>query len=252
MSEGADWMSLFDELERGEKRAASPQGDGWVVHEEVKKGILAAFKAGKNAEFSGIYEGFVDKDNLPPRMMGVSDGVRLVPGGSSIRRGAYVAKGVIMMPPSYINVGAYVDEGSMVDSHVLVGSCAQVGKRVHLSAGVQLGGVLEPIGMAPVIIEDDCFLGANVVVVEGIRVRRGAVLAPGLILSKAVPVFDLVQGKRMAPGADIPENAVVVPGSRPVLEGWGADQGLSMSTPLLVKYRDEGSDAALAMEQSLR
>lgn len=252
MSETLDWTTLLDELERGEKRAVSPQGEGWVVHEEVKKGILAAFKAGKNAEYSGIYEGFVDKDNLPPRMMGLADGVRLVPGGSSIRRGAYVAKGVIMMPPSYINIGAFVDEGSMVDSHVLVGSCAQVGKRVHLSAGVQLGGVLEPIGMAPVIIEDDCFLGANVVVVEGIHVRRGAVLAPGLILSKAVPVFDLVKGKRMEPGADIPENAVVVPGSRPVTEGWGADQGLSMSTPLLVKYRDEGSDAALAMEQSLR
>ncbi len=252
MSETIDWQSLFDDLESGSKRAASPQGDHWVVHEEVKKGILAAFKAGQNTDYSGIYEGFVDKDNLPPRMMNVSDGVRMVPGGSSIRRGAYVAKGVIMMPPSYINVGAYVDEGSMVDSHVLVGSCAQVGKRVHLSAGVQLGGVLEPIGMAPVIIEDDCFLGANVVVVEGIRVRRGAVLAPGLILSKAVPVFDLVHGRRLEPGADIPENAVIVPGSRPVLEGWGADQGLSMSTPLLVKYRDEGSDAALALEQSLR
>ena len=252
MSESIDWQSLFDDLENGSKRAASPQGDHWVVHEEVKKGILAAFKAGQNTDYSGIYEGFVDKVNLPPRMMRVSDGVRMVPGGSSIRRGAYVANGVIMMPPSYINVGAYVDEGSMVDSHVLVGSCAQVGKRVHLSAGVQLGGVLEPIGMAPVIIEDDCFLGANVVVVEGIRVRRGAVLAPGLILSKAVPVFDLVQGRRLEPGADIPENAVIVPGSRPVLDGWGADQGLSMSTPLLVKYRDEGSDAALALEQSLR
>ncbi|MBC7397348.1 MAG: 2,3,4,5-tetrahydropyridine-2,6-dicarboxylate N-succinyltransferase, partial [Bdellovibrionales bacterium] len=180
------------------------------------------------------------------------DKVRIVPGGSSVRRGAYIAKQVVVMPPSYINIGAFVDEGTMVDSHVLVGSCAQIGKRVHLSAGVQIGGVLEPIGQAPVIIEDDAFLGANVVVVEGIRVGKRAVLAPGVILSKAVPLYDLTRDLVLPRGSAVPEGAVVVPGTRPIRTPWAKENGLQVSCPIIVKYRDEKSDASLILESTLR
>ncbi|MDX1586004.1 MAG: 2,3,4,5-tetrahydropyridine-2,6-dicarboxylate N-succinyltransferase, partial [Balneolaceae bacterium] len=183
-----NWEEVLEKLEKGEMRSATPEGDGWKANTKVKEAILASFKAGNNTEYSGIYNGFVDKHNLPPRKFKVEDNVRLVPGGSSVRRGAYVAPGVIIMPPAYINVGAYVDEGTMVDSHALVGSCAQVGKNVHLSAGVQLGGVLEPVGLAPVVIEDDCFIGAGSVIVEGILVKKRAVIAPGVTLSKSIPV----------------------------------------------------------------
>lgn len=171
---------ILDQLETGEIRSATKNEEGtWQANIEAKEAILEAFRNGTNASYEGIYEGFVDKHNLPPRFFEPEDGVRLVPGGSSVRRGAYVAPGVIIMPPAYINVGAYVDEGSMVDSHALVGSCAQIGKNVHLSAGVQIGGVLEPVGMNPVIIEDDCFIGAGAVIVEGILVRRAGRYRPG-------------------------------------------------------------------------
>jgi 2,3,4,5-tetrahydropyridine-2-carboxylate N-succinyltransferase len=156
------------------------------------------------------------------------------------------------MPPAYINVGAYVDEGSMIDSHALVGSCAQVGKNVHLSAGVQLGGVLEPVGLSPVVIEDDCFIGAGSVIVEGILVKKGAVVAPGVILSKSIPIYDCVNEKVLGKGAAIPERAVVVPGTRPMSGEWAAEQGLNVSCPLIVKYRDEQSDASLELEEALR
>lgn len=246
------WKKILDQLEEGSVRAAYPDGESWVANVKVKEAILDAFKAGKNVGYGGIYEGFVDKDNLPPRLMLPEDGVRLVPGGSSIRRGAFVAKGVILMPPAYVNIGAYVDEGTMVDSHALVGSCAQIGKNVHLSAGVQIGGVLEPVGLSPVVVEDDCFIGAGSVIVEGILVKKGAVIAPGVTLSKSVPVYDCVKEKMLGKGAPIPERAVVVPGTRPISNDWGKTQGLSVACPIIIKYRDEGSDASLELEDALR
>lgn len=246
------WEETLDQLEKGTVRAAEPRDGHWEANIAVKESILAAFKAGKNAEYGGIYDGFVDKDNLPPRMFGEEDGVRLVPGGSSVRRGAYVAKGVIIMPPAYVNIGAYVDEGSMIDSHALVGSCAQIGKNVHLSAGVQIGGVLEPVGLSPVVIEDDCFVGAGAVIVEGILVKKGAVIAPGVTLSRSVPVYDCVNKLILGKGAAIPENAIVVPGTRPVGNAWAAELGLSVACPLIIKYRDAGSNASLELEDALR
>ncbi len=247
-----NWKDVLNQLEKGEVRAANPVDGEWKANVEVKEAILASFGAGENMAYGGIYDGFVDKDNLPPRKFQVEDNVRLVPGGSSVRHGAYVAPGVIIMPPAYINVGAYVDEGAMVDSHALVGSCAQVGKNVHLSAGVQLGGVLEPVGLSPVVIEDDCFIGAGSVIVEGVQVKKGAVIAPGVTLSKSIPVYDCVHNKKLEKGAAIPENAVVIPGSRPVGGDWAQEQGLSMACPIIVKYRDEQSDASLELEEALR
>jgi len=247
-----NWEQILEQLERGEIRAAIPKGNTWEANKEVKEAILASFSAGENTEYSGIYDGFVDKHNLPPRRFRKENNVRLVPGGSSVRRGAYVASGIIIMPPAYINVGAYVDEGSMVDSHVLVGSCAQVGKNVHLSAGVQLGGVLEPVGLAPVVIEDDCFIGAGSVIVEGVLVKKRAVIAPGVTLSRSVPIYDCVNEKQLEKGAAVPEGAVVVPGTRPVSGKYAEEKGLSMYCPLIVKYRDEKSDASLELEDLLR
>ncbi len=246
------WEQTLELLEKGEIRAAEPVGDDWKANVEVKNAILDAFKAGKNEEYEGAYEGFVDKHNLSPRKFTVGDKVRMVPGGSSVRRGSYIAPGVIIMPPAYVNTGAYVDEGSMIDSHALVGSCAQVGKNVHLSAGVQLGGVLEPVGLSPVVIEDNCFIGAGAVIVEGILVRKRAVIAPGVVLSKSVPVYDCVNEKQLGKGAPIPEGAVVVPGTRPVGSEWADATGLSVSCALIIKYRDQGSDASLELEDALR
>lgn len=247
-----NWEEILDKLETGEVRAAEPKGDRWEANKEVKEAILASFSAGENTEYSGIYDGFVDKHNLPPRRFSADENVRLVPGGSSVRRGAYVAENVIIMPPAYVNVGGYVDEGSMIDSHALVGSCAQVGKNVHLSAGVQLGGVLEPVGLSPVVVEDDCFIGAGSVIVEGILVKKGAVIAPGVTLSKSIPVYDCVNEEVLGKGADIPERAVVVPGTRPMSGEWAQEQGLNVACPLIVKYRDADSDASLELEDALR
>lgn len=246
------WEKVLDKLETGELRAAEPVNGDWKVNTEVKQAILEAFKAGKNMKYSGIYLGFVDKHNLPPRSFSVDDGVRMVPGGSSVRRGAFVAKGVIIMPPAYINIGAFVDEGSMIDSHALIGSCAQIGKNVHVSAAVQIGGVLEPIGQKPVIVEDNCFLGAGSVLVEGIRVCKGAVIAPGTVLSKAVPIYDCVQKKILPKGSPIPANAVVIPGTRPINNSWAQEIGLKAACPIIIKYRDENSDASLELEEALR
>lgn len=248
-----NWQEVIAQLETGALRAANQDESGnWHANVDVKQGILAAFKAGKNISFEDNYLGFVDKDNLPARQFSPEDGVRLVPGGSSVRAGAYVAEGVIIMPPAYINVGAYVDSGTMVDSHALIGSCAQVGRNVHVSAAVQIGGVLEPIGASPVIIEDNAFLSAGVVIVEGIVVKKGAVLAPGVTLSKSVPVYDCVNEVMREKGAEIPENAIVVPGTRPVKGDWAKAQGLNMACALIVKYRDAQSDAALELESILR
>lgn len=246
------WKEVLDQLEQGKVRAAEPDGDSWSANIEVKNAILEAFRNGKNVAYGGIYEGFVDKDNIPPRIFDEDDGVRMVPGGSSVRRGAYVAKSVIIMPPAYINIGAFVDEGAMVDSHALVGSCAQIGKNVHLSAGVQIGGVLEPVGLSPVVIEDDCFIGAGAVIVEGVLVKKRAVIAPGVTLSKSVPVYDCVNKVVLDKGAAIPEGAVVIPGTRPVKSDWAKNEGLSVSCPIIIKYRDEGSDASLELENALR
>lgn len=247
-----NYEEILDKLETGELRSANKTENGWEANVEVKKAILESFKDGVNTSYEGIYEGFVDKHNLPPRYFEPEDGVRLVPGGSSVRRGAYVASGVIIMPPAYVNVGAFVDEGSMIDSHALVGSCAQIGKNVHLSAGVQIGGVLEPVGMNPVIIEDNCFVGAGAVIVEGILVKSKAVIAPGVTLSKSIPVYDAVNEEIRERGAEIPEGAVVIPGTRPMRGEWAQKEGLSMACPIIVKYRDEDSNASLELEEALR
>ena len=237
-----EWKDVLNKLETGELRSASKVDGVWKANIEVKAAILEAFKAGENIETNG----FVDKHNIMPRNFTVSDGVRMVPGGTSVRRGAYISSGVIIMPPAYVNIGAYVDSGTMIDSHALVGSCAQIGKNVHLSAGVQIGGVLEPIGLAPVIIEDDAFVGAGSVIVEGIQVLKRAVIAPGVILSRGVPIFDCVNERMLEPGQPIPENAIVVPGNRPVNASklpWAKEMGLTMNCALIVKYRDEKSEA---------
>jgi 2,3,4,5-tetrahydropyridine-2-carboxylate N-succinyltransferase len=250
-----DWKIALDLLEKGEIRAANKVDGKWIANTEVKQAILAAFKDGALVEFTQEnYPGFVDKHNLPARKFKPEDKVRLVPGGSSVRSGSYVAEGVIIMPPAYINVGAFVDTGSMVDSHALVGSCAQIGKNVHLSAGVQIGGVLEPIGLTPVVIEDNAFIGAGAVIVEGVCVEENAVIAPGVILSKGTPVYDCVNERMFNAIEGIPKNAVVVPGSRPVSDKlpWAKELNINLNCAVIVKYRDEKTDSSLELEQFLR
>lgn len=249
---------LREALAAGTIRAATRDDFGtWHANTWVKAGILLGFRLGVIVPVAG-QEGFpfFDKDTFPLRKFRITDGVRIVPGGSAIRDGAYVAPGVICIPPMYINVGAYVDEGTMVDSHALVGSCAQVGKRVHLSAAAQVGGVLEPANAVPVIIEDDVLVGGNCGVYEGTIVRARAVLAPGVILSGGTPVLDLVHDRvyRREAGKplEIPAGAVVVPGSRPVKDGPGAAAGVHLYAPVIVKYRDERTDAAVRIEDLLR
>jgi 2,3,4,5-tetrahydropyridine-2-carboxylate N-succinyltransferase len=256
---------LLAALERGEIRAAERDGDGgWRAVPWVKRGILLAFRAGRvvpmpddeRAARPDQPAAFFDKHTIPPRALTLSDGVRVVPGGTSIRRGTYVAPGVVCMPPAFINVGAYVGTGTMVDSHALVGSCAQIGDRVHLSAAAQIGGVLEPVNATPVIIESDAIVGGNCGVYEGTIVRSRAVLGAGVVLTRGTPVFDLVREQvyRAESGRplEIPEGAVVVPGARAARGAWAAAEGLSVQTPLIVKYRDEKTDLATALEQWLR
>jgi len=256
----AAFFALRAELEAGTLRAAEPDASlplGWRVNTWVKRGILLGFRLGALVEM-GAKDGlsFVDKSTFPARRFAAADGVRVVMGGSAVRRGAFVARGVICAPPMYINTGAYVDEGSMVDSHALVGSCAQIGKRVHLSAAAQIGGVLEPVNASPVIIEDDCLIGGNTGVYEGTIVRRRAVLAAGTILTRGTPVYDVARGEMYRATAEmplvIPEGAVVVPGSRAITTGKGAEWGLSVATPIIVKYRDEKTELSLALEDLLR
>jgi 2,3,4,5-tetrahydropyridine-2-carboxylate N-succinyltransferase len=253
------FVELRSALERGEVRSASPDASspiGWRVNAWVKQGILLGFRVGVLQDYPSAGLSFVDKSTYPARQFSQADGIRVVPGGSSVRAGAYVARGVVCMPPMYINAGAWVDEGTMVDSHALVGSCAQIGKRVHLSAAAQIGGVLEPINASPVIIEDDVLVGGNTGVYEGTIVRKGAVLAPGTILTRGTPVFDLVNGTVLRATAElpliIPANAVVVPGSRGVSKGKGQEWGLSLYTPVIVKYRDEKTDLSTTLEDLLR
>lgn len=251
---------LLQLLEEGEVRAAERDHDGqWRAVPWVKQGILLAFRVGKVVALAPSEQGafsFFDKHTLPTRRLTLSDGVRVVPGGSTIRAGAYVAPGVVCMPPMYINVGAHVGTGTMVDSHALIGSCAQVGERVHVSAAAQIGGVLEPINAAPVVIEDEVIVGGNCGVYEGTVVRVRAVLGAGVVLTRGTPVYDLVRetvyrGTAHTP-LEIPAGAVVVPGARAVREGWGATTGLSLQTPIIVKYRDDKTDLATALEGWLR
>ena len=253
--------ALFDEFKRklnaGEVRAASKTDGRWQVNLWVKRGILLGFRMGRIENFSINNQfRFFDKDAYPLRRVTADDGVRIVPGGSSIRDGCYIGRGVTCMPPMYVNVGAYVDDGTMIDSHALVGSCAQIGKRVHISAAAQVGGVLEPIGEMPVIVEDDVLVGGNCGVYEGAIVHERAVLAPGTLLTGGTAVYDLVRDEfyRKSPDGplEIPAGAVVVPGARAVTKGRGEEMGLSIYTPIIVKYRDEKTDAAVRLEDFLR
>ena len=256
----AAFLELRNRLEAGTLRAAEPDTAfplGWGVIVWVTRVILLGFGLGTPVAM-GARDGlsFVDKATYPARRFAPQDGVRVVPGGSSVRAGAYIAQGVVVMPPAYLNVGSYVDEGTMGDSHALVGSCAQVGRRVHLSAAAQIGGVLEPVNASPVIIEDDCLIGGNTGVYEGTVVRARAVLAAGTVLTRGTPVYDLVKGEIYKASAQqplvIPEGAVVVPGSRVVSKGKGAEWGLSVAAPVIVKYRDDKTELSLVLEDLLR
>jgi len=244
-------------LNRGEIRSAEPAGDSWQAVDWVKEGILIGFRMGHLTDYS-LDEQFkyFDKHTYPLKNIDLSNKIRQVPGGSSIRDGSYVSKGVVIMPPAYINVGAYVDEGTMVDSHALVGSCAQIGKSVHLSAGTQIGGVLEPVNATPVVIEDDVLVGGNCGIYEGTIVKQGAVIAAGVILTASTPVYDLVNEEiitRQNHGSlTIPERSVVISGSRAINSDFGREYGLSKYTPIIVKYRDEKTDKSIALEEALR
>ena len=254
--------AAFDELkaalEAGTVRAAQPDystPSGWRVNAWVKQGILLGFRFGDLVEMSAGLP-FYDKDTQTVQSPGVSAGVRIVPGGSAIRGGAYVARGVICMPPMYINIGAYIGEGTLVDSHALIGSCAQIGARVHVSAAAQIGGVLEPVGALPVIVEDDVLIGGNTGIYEGAVIKQHAVIAAGTVLTGSTPVYDLVNGTIIRPSAGqplvVPEGAVVVPGARAVTVGAGKDWGVSLATPVIVKYRDDKTDARTELEQWIR
>jgi 2,3,4,5-tetrahydropyridine-2-carboxylate N-succinyltransferase len=260
--EEAAALGAFERLKAGLNagviRAAERQSDGtWVVHPWVKAGILLGFRLGAIAPAArGGPFPFFDKSTWPLKQVTLADGVRIVPGGSSVRDGAYLAPGTVLMPPVFVNAGAYVGEGTMLDSHVLVGSCAQVGRRVHLSAAAQIGGVLEPVGALPVIIEDDVLVGGNCGIYEGTIVRERAVLAPGTILTGGTVVFDLVRNtsyrRRDHDPLEIPAGAVVVPGSRPITSGPGKDLGIALYAPVVVKYRDDRTDAAVRLEELMR
>ena len=243
-------------LSKGEIRAAERNGSDWKVNVWVKQDILLGFRIGELMEMGCEDLSFVDKDTFPVRQFRIEDRVRVVPGGSSVREGAFVAESVICMPPMFINVGAYVDEGTLVDSHALVGSCAQIGKRVHLSAAAQIGGVLEPVNATPVIIEDDVLVGGNCGVFEGTQVKARAVLGAGTVLTRSTPLFDLVRGEIHRSSHDqplvVPEGAVVVPGSRTITKGKGQEWGLSLYSPVIVKYRDEKTDRGVELEDLLR
>src|SRR5687767_13113077 len=257
-TEAVKTIGLFlAELEKGAVRAAERDEDGvWKPATWVKEGILAAFRFGVLAEFASGALSFIDKDTIPARRFKVQDGVRVVPGGSSIRRGSFIAKGVVMMPPAFVNIGAYVDEDTMIDSHALIGSCAQIGKRVHVSAAAQIGGVLEPVGQLPVIIEDDVIVGGNCGIYEGTIVRPRAVIGAGVVITGSTPVYDLVRGQIYRRTADlpleIPYGAVVIPGSRRMKGAFAETHDLQVATPMIVKYRDDKTDSSTALEEALR
>jgi len=248
-------------LSSGDVRAAEPDRSSpirWRVNTWVKQGILLGFRFGDTVDTSADHGRwpFYDKDTLPLKKPGLAAGVRIVPGGSSVRDGAYLAPGVICMPPMYVNIGAWVGEQSLIDSHALVGSCAQVGARVHISAGAQIGGVIEPVGALPVIVEDEALIGGNTGIYEGAIIRARAVVAAGTVLTGSTPVYDLVRGDIIRPTADrplvVPEGAVVVPGARAVTAGKGPEWGLSLATPVIVKYRDSRTDTRTELEAWIR
>jgi 2,3,4,5-tetrahydropyridine-2,6-dicarboxylate N-succinyltransferase len=258
----AEARSVFAELRRalgaGEVRAAEPDtaaSTGWRVNPWVKQGILLGFRFGDTVDLTAGLP-FSDKDTLPLKRPGAAAGVRIVPGGSSVREGAYLGPSVICMPPMYVNIGAYVGEGTLIDSHALVGSCAQVGARVHVSAAAQLGGVIEPVGALPVIVEDEVLIGGNTGIYEGAVIKRRAVIAAGTILTGSTPVYDLPNGRVIRPEAGqplvVPEGAVVVPGARAVTVGAGPGWGLSLATPVIVKYRDDRTDTRTELESWIR
>ena len=256
----AETRRLFAELRaglnEGSIRAAEKEGDRWVVRAWVKKGILLGFRVGLVCEpISSVFP-FFDRDTFPLKQLTIESGLRVVPGGTSIRDGCYIGPGVTIMPPSYVNVGAWIGEGTLLDSHVLVGSCAQIGRRVHVSAGAQIGGVLEPVGELPVIIEDEVLIGGNTGIYEGAVVRERAIIAAGTVLTGGTPVYDVVRGNeyRRGPGQplEIPAGAVVVPGARAIREGKGREWGLSLQTPVIVKYRDAKTDRSASLEDLLR
>ena len=250
------FLQTIDQLEKGEIRVAEKNDDKWVVNKWVKEVILAGFKLGAITDMSQGQFSFFDKETFPVRKFTAEDGVRIVPGGSSIRRGAYLAPGSIVMPPAYVNVGAYVGEGTMVDSHVTIGSCAQVGKHIHISASTQIGGVLEPAGAMPTIIEDNAFIGGNCGIYEGTIVQENAVIGSGVIITSATPLFDSTTGDFVPRNEDgrvvVPRGAVVVSGSRPMKKGPGAELGVSLYCPVIVKYRDEKTDGSVRLEDVLR
>ena len=255
------FVALRSALSEGTVRAAEPDPSspgGWKVNAWVKKGILLGFRFGDTIDMSADHGRwpFFDKDTLPLKKLGAWSAVRVVPGGSTVRDGAWIGRGVICMPPMFINIGAYVGDETLVDSHALVGSCAQIGARVHLSAAAQIGGVLEPVGALPVIVEDDVLIGGNCGVYEGAIVKRRAVLAAGTVITASTPIYDLPNDRIIEPVAGspmiVPEGAVVVPGTRPVTSGKGREWGLSVSTPIIVKYRDEKTSARTALESWIR
>lgn len=250
------FLQVCADLESGKIRVAEKKDGEWIVNSWIKEVILSGFRLGKLADMSEGEFSFIDKDTIPVRKFSVEDKVRIVPGGSSVRRGAYLAPSVIMMPPAYVNIGAYVDAGSMIDSHALVGSCAQVGKNVHIAAAAQIGGVLEPVGAMPVIVEDNVFIGGNCGVYEGVLIKEGAVLGSGVIINRSTALYDAVNGGYIrldeSGRLTVPAGAVVVAGSRPITKGPGAEAGINVYTPVIVKYRDGKTDASVELEDLLR
>ena len=251
-----DFFETIQALEKGEIRVAEKTGGTWTVNAWIKEAILEGFRTGKLVDMSKDEYSFFDKDTLPLRHFSLGDRVRIVPGGSSVRCGAYLAPSVIMMPPSYVNIGAYVDEGTMIDSHALVGSCAQVGRNVHISAASQLGGVLEPAGALPVIVEDNAFIGGNCGIYEGTIIGESAVIGSGVIITRGTPLFDVTKGEFLPKSESgqtvVPAGAVVVAGSRPITKGLAKDAGIHVYTPVIVKYRDGRTDASVELETLLR
>ena len=256
MTEKDRFYQTIADLEAGRIRVAEKIGGEWKVNSWVKEVILSGFRLGKLVDMTQGQFSFFDKDTIPTRMFNEQSGVRIVPGGSSVRAGAYLAPSVIMMPPAYVNIGAYVDEGTMIDSHALVGSCAQVGKHVHLSAASQLGGVLEPVGALPVIIEDNVFIGGNCGIYEGTIVKENAVIGTGVIINASTAIFDATTGEYIRANENgqivVPAGAVVVAGSRPISKGPGADQGIHLYCPVIVKYRDQKTAGSITLEDMLR
>lgn len=256
MTEKDRFYQTIADLESGKIRVAEKISGQWKVNSWVKEVILSGFRLGKLVDMTQGQFSFFDKDTIPTRMFNEQSGVRIVPGGSSVRAGAYLAPSVIMMPPAYVNIGAYVDEGTMIDSHALVGSCAQVGKHVHLSAASQLGGVLEPVGALPVIIEDNVFIGGNCGIYEGTIVKENAVIGTGVIINASTAIFDVTTGEYIRANENgqmvVPAGAVVVAGSRPISKGPGAEQGIHLYCPVIVKYRDQKTAGSITLEDMLR